>query len=260
MGNVELIELKNSRIQCPSCLHHVFKASILCACGKHIRPDQEMIRRIKAAFEILRAPYIRASVLNSRGFKHGPDSRLEHHHKANDALHGCSKKTRQYASILDRWQNDKTYRESHFASGWSDASVRYLDHIAQIDISQKGTQEQRSRCHNLLYLQSVDEDRQAPPLSTRPGNQKTQNASVEMQRQSRQDLGIPFIPKSQKHLGNQLALQGYLTEQVRTGPRTSQKTANRQPHLLFSVVFNILVETTVMVFELARMASTQLAG
>ena len=50
MGNVELIELKTSKIQCPSCLHYFFKGTILRARGKHIRPDQEMIRRIKAAF------------------------------------------------------------------------------------------------------------------------------------------------------------------------------------------------------------------
>ena len=118
--------------QCPSCLHNVFKGSILCACGKHITPDQETIRRFKAAFEILRAPCFRASVLNSRSFKHGPDSWLEHHHKANDALHGCSKKKRQYTSIWDRWQNDKTYRESHFAIGWSDASVKYLDTLHKL--------------------------------------------------------------------------------------------------------------------------------
>ena len=32
MGNVELVELKNSRIQCPSCPHHLFKGTIMCAC------------------------------------------------------------------------------------------------------------------------------------------------------------------------------------------------------------------------------------
>ena len=30
--NVELMELKNSRIQCSSCPHHVFKGTIMCAC------------------------------------------------------------------------------------------------------------------------------------------------------------------------------------------------------------------------------------
>ena len=39
MGNVELIELKTSRIQCPSCPHYVFKVTILGACGKYIRGE-----------------------------------------------------------------------------------------------------------------------------------------------------------------------------------------------------------------------------
>ena len=50
MGNVELIELQTSMIQCPSCLHYVFQGTILCRCGIHIRPDLHMMRRIKAAF------------------------------------------------------------------------------------------------------------------------------------------------------------------------------------------------------------------
>ena len=56
-GNVELIELKNSRIQCPSCLHHVFKGTSICACGKFIRPNQEIIQRVRTAFDILKTPF-----------------------------------------------------------------------------------------------------------------------------------------------------------------------------------------------------------
>ena len=131
MGNVELTELKKSWIQCPSRLHCVFKVIILCSCGKHIRPDQEMIRGIKQAFEIPRSPFFRTSMLNSRGFKHGPNLWQEHHHRARDAPHGSSKKKRTSTWIWDRWQNDQTYRESQVAIGWSDAWVTYLDHIAQ---------------------------------------------------------------------------------------------------------------------------------
>ena len=40
--------------------------------------------------------------------------------------------------------------------------------------------EDEANKHNLLYLRSVDEERQAPPLSTRPGYQEAQTASVEM--------------------------------------------------------------------------------
>ena len=32
MGNVELIELKMSSIQCPQCLHYVFEGTLICRC------------------------------------------------------------------------------------------------------------------------------------------------------------------------------------------------------------------------------------
>ena len=190
---MELIELKTSRIQCPSCLHYVFKGTMICACGKHIRPNQEMTRRIKTAFEILTAPYFRASFLTPRGYKHGPNLWQEHHHKPKGALRGTRKNRRTLTSIWDRWQNDTTYRKSQLDIGWSDAWVRYLDHIAQIDISHTASQEQRGRCHNLIYPRGMDEDRQAPPLSTRPGYHEAKTALVEMQKQSRQDMEITFF-------------------------------------------------------------------
>ena len=42
MGNLELMELKKSSIQCPSCFHHVFEGKCLCNCGKllELDPDQ----------------------------------------------------------------------------------------------------------------------------------------------------------------------------------------------------------------------------
>ena len=67
MENVELIELKTSTIQCPSCLHYVFKGTNLCRCGKHL----DMMRRIKAAFEGLKAPRFRTLAINEKGYKHG---------------------------------------------------------------------------------------------------------------------------------------------------------------------------------------------
>ena len=50
MGNVELIELKKSRVQCPLCLHHVFEGTIICSCGKQIRSNQEIFSAFGKAF------------------------------------------------------------------------------------------------------------------------------------------------------------------------------------------------------------------
>ena len=93
-----------------------------------------------------------------KGIQHGSNLSQEHHHKAKDALRGCSNNKRQYTSIWDLWHNDEIYRESQIAINWSDAWVRYLDHTAKIDIHQTAPHLQRNRYNNLLYLWSVDED------------------------------------------------------------------------------------------------------
>ena len=77
MGNVELIGSKKSSIQCPSCLHHVFEGTLLCKCGKLMKPDQDVMNRIKEAFEILKAPHYRKSPISTRGSS--VTTRLETH-------------------------------------------------------------------------------------------------------------------------------------------------------------------------------------
>ena len=91
--------------------------------------------------------------------------------------------------------------------------MRYLDHIAKIDISHTAPHLQMKRYNNLLYLRSVDEDKQAPPLQQRPGDQDAKKALVDMHKQVRQDCGVTFIPKVERHcLRNQLdpSMQKYL--------------------------------------------------
>ena len=43
MGNVGLFELKETTIQCPSCLHYVFEGTFLCFCGELLKLDPETI-------------------------------------------------------------------------------------------------------------------------------------------------------------------------------------------------------------------------
>ena len=72
MGNVELIELKKSWIQCPSCFHHVSEGTFLCSCGKVIKLDPDAINQIKEAFEILKEPF-RSSPISTRDSKSAPN-------------------------------------------------------------------------------------------------------------------------------------------------------------------------------------------
>ena len=103
MGNVELIELKKFRVQCPSCLHYAFDGTIVCSSGKQIRSNQETIDRIRKAFDILKTPFFRASRPNSRGYKHGYQLWLRA---------ATRKKDRTFTNMWDRWENDLEYRKS----------------------------------------------------------------------------------------------------------------------------------------------------
>ena len=110
-------------------------------------------------------------------------------------------------------QNDETCRESHLAINWSGAWVRYLDHIAKIDIFHTAPHLQRNRYNNQRYLRSVDGDEQAPSLQQRPGYQDAKKALVDMHKQVRQDRGVTFIPKVEwQRLRNQIdpSMQRYL--------------------------------------------------
>ena len=124
------------------------------------------------------------------------------------------KNKRQYTSIWDRWQRDETYRESQLVHEWSDASVRYLDHTAKNRPLPKAPHSQRERYNNLLYLRSVNEDKQAPPLPQRPGYQDAKKALLDIHKQSTTRLRSSFfIPKVQRQrLQNQFdpSMQRYL--------------------------------------------------
>ena len=91
---------------------------------KIIRPDKNVMNRIKQAFEALKAPCYRTSPIITRGSKCGPNPWQQYHRKARDALQSATKGERKFTSIWDRWQNDGAYRTSQLARDWSDAWVR----------------------------------------------------------------------------------------------------------------------------------------
>ena len=156
MGNVDLIESKKTSTKCPSCLQHVFEGTTTCTCGKWLRPNKNVMDRIKAAFEALKALYYRTSPTITRGCKCGPNPWQQHHHNAREALRSATKGDRKYISIWDRWWNDEAYRTSQLAHNWTDAWVRYSDFIVHIDISHNAPSWQRERYINLVHLRDLD--------------------------------------------------------------------------------------------------------
>ena len=141
-----------------------FEGTLICKCGKLMKPDQDVMNQIKEAFEILKAPYYRASQTVTRDSECGPNPRKQNHHYARDALRSATKGERALTSIGDRWQNDEIYRKPQLAHNWSDWCVVYLDHVVHFNIYHNAKQPQGGRYVNLLHVRCVDENKQAPPI------------------------------------------------------------------------------------------------
>ena len=87
---------------------------------------------------------------DSRGAKHGLSQWQYDHWKAGDARKGARKKGKDF--IVQRWQEDETYRASQTVHGWTEEYCRYLDDLSPIHMSYVATWKERSRCENSLVL------------------------------------------------------------------------------------------------------------
>ena len=162
-----------------------------------LKLDPDSINRTKEAFEILKALF-RAFSIFTRGSKCGPNSWQQHHRKSSRRITECCKKGEgKFTSIWDRWQNDVIHRQSQHVHYWSDAWIRYLNHVVQCSIYHNAPQQQRERNIHRLYFRSVDENRQAPPLSQRRGYQEAKDKIRTLQKEKREQLA-PFIPVSER--------------------------------------------------------------
>ena len=174
-----------------------------------MRPKQDVMNRIKEAFEILKAPCYRTSMIVTRGSKCGPNPWQQDHHKARDALRSATKGGRAFTSIWDRWQNYEIYRKSQLAHNWSDAWVRYLDHIVHFNIYHNATQPQREGYVKLLHLRTVDENKQA---WQRPGYREAKKELSNLQKSKREEQVLYIQVSDRKSLQNRIdpSLQEYL--------------------------------------------------
>ena len=138
-----------------------------------------------------------------------------------------------------------------------------LDCIAKIEISHKAPQEQRERYHNQLYLRSANDEKQGLPLTRRWGFLEAKNVWGYMQKHSRKELGVQsqwVRGSAQKQSNRSLTTKISWVAEHSLCWVLSRRTRTANLIFLFPLVFNILVKPTVVVFELARMVSTELEG
>ena len=220
MGNVELTELKKSSIQCPSCLHHFFKGTLLCTCGKLTKPDQDVMIRIKEAFEILKAPSRASPIFDSQ--------------EVINAVRTCG------SSIATRL-------ETHY---------RVLQKATE-DLLQSGTGGKMIRSAGNLSLPTIG---RAHGLDIWTTLYISVSTTLRRNRKEKDTEPAPFIRISERtRLHNRIdaSLQEHL-EWLSTNWAEQFAEAHHQPSS--SVTKLIMVEFVFMDSESAEMAPSQLAG
>ena len=155
IGVYELGEISKT-VQCQACLKYALEGLHCCPRGACFMPSPEQKRKIKTHFEIMSVPFYSAREGDSRGAKHGQTQWQYDHRKARDAKKRCAEE--RDISIVQRWQEDETYRASHTAHGWTEEYCSYLDYLAPIDLSYVATWKERSRYENSLCSNSMMEN------------------------------------------------------------------------------------------------------
>ena len=121
MDNVELIELRKTSIQCPSCLHHVLEGTTTRICGKLPRPNKNVTNRIKEAFEALKAPCCRTS-------------------RQNDEVYRTSQLVHSWRGAWIRYLDFIVHFDiSHNAPSWQRGRYVNLIHLRNLDSNHYGS-------------------------------------------------------------------------------------------------------------------------
>ena len=160
---------------------------MLFECGYCLRPNDDMISKMKARFKTLIAPCYLLLVKNSRWKKHGEQPWQEDHWEERP------QKVPRSIIIPQSWINGRTMNIQAFQSavGWNAAYCRYLDYFCTVDISYIAPHHQRSRNDNTITMKSGDPDLQAFPMAKREDFKKTTKDVVQSLKRTRENSFIP---------------------------------------------------------------------
>ena len=106
---------KSRKIQYPHCLTYWTKGIVYCICGTCLRRTDKKRKLKRDRFDALSIPNHVINKGPSHGARHGNTERQRNFHAAHTAAQKAKKK--EYASVLARFQNCPTYRESQLATG-----------------------------------------------------------------------------------------------------------------------------------------------
>ena len=141
-GNCELLDVqeRSVKVQCQRRQAHVEAGFQVCQCGGKLDSFNEMLARTRRKFnELIESSHF-LPFQKKRGSKHGVLPVQERHRRANE-MTSKIKRRKEHTSILDRFQRHRIFRASRLVHGWTEVWCKYLDYIANIDITHQASPE-----------------------------------------------------------------------------------------------------------------------
>ena len=99
-------------------------------------------------------------------------------------------------AILVRWNNDKRYRNSQLALGWTEDYCCKVDYFTAVDITHNAPPFRRLLIGSTLTMKCSDPNPQLGPMRNRKDNHETTNLLMKLREE--QDRTSTYIPISQR--------------------------------------------------------------
>ena len=168
----------------------------MCFIGKKIRAkfskDGSLEKKLR---ELLGNAYY-VTKKKSRDEKTRQQPWQQHHGKAKDFMrHEVQDEI--FTSILDRFQNDLSYKESLLVHGWNETWCKYLDYIRTIDSSNTASRAQRERYAKMWRFKSASTNYQLGPMRMRSDNKEATERVTSFA--IREGQSVKHIPKEERH-------------------------------------------------------------
>ena len=124
MEHFEMCET-STKVQRTYCLKYWTIGIVYCTCGVCLLHSTQRLNQER--FDILSIPnYIKKK--SYRGAKHGNSQIHRKYHKAEDCWRKAEKN--HFTSVLRRFQESETYRNSQFSHNWDEEFCKELDQLA----------------------------------------------------------------------------------------------------------------------------------
>ena len=170
LNNTEIFELyeTSSKQQCPDCNFFCEVGFVYCTCGRCLRLSRSEKEVDKSNNDVVSIPGYFIKKNNKRGARHGPSERQRMYYKAQEMLHKAGqKKHGGHSSILARWHNEYSYRDSLTRIGWTEQDIMLFDRVAWENHSYVATRAERIR-NSEHWILKLNQDGAQQPLNQRP--------------------------------------------------------------------------------------------